>query len=102
MDPSEFGMRSRKNNKPVLAWTFLVTLLASNGMLRLTGGLSGSLRQRKRVLSRHLQATFGLADDPIRWVEAEQSYFTSFVAADDRSKADKEQWRRELANRRRR
>ena len=102
MDPSDFGMRSGKNSKPVLAWKFFTHLLAGDGTLKLHGDLTPSLRQQKVALSRHLQATFGLADDPIRWVAAEQSYITAFVAADDRPKAEKERWRQEMAGRRRR
>lgn len=102
MDPGDFGMRSGTNAKPITAWTFFISLLAGGGSLEPSGGSSPSLRQQKGFLSRHLQATFGLADDPIRWVRAEQAYVTAFVAADDRPKAEKERWRQEMAGRRRR
>ncbi len=99
MDPGDFGMRSGKNNKPVLAWTFFTALLANGGRVGLNGGPSVSQRKQKGALSRHLQATFGLADDPIRWVPAEQSYITAFVAADDRPKAERDRWMREVTGR---
>lgn len=35
MDPGDFGMRSGKNNKPVLAWTFFTLLIAHGGRLEL-------------------------------------------------------------------
>lgn len=102
MDPGGFGMRSGTNAKPITAWTFFISLLAGGGSVKLAGGSSPSLRQQKRALSRHLQATFGLADDPIRWVRAEQAYVTAFVAADDRPKAERERWMREVMGRARR
>lgn len=102
MDPGDFGMRSRTNAKPITGWSFFISLLAGGGSVKLAGGSSPSLRQQKRALSRHLQATFGLADDPIRWVPAEQAYVTAFVAADDRPKAEKDRWRQQMTSRRRR
>jgi len=102
MDPGDFGMRSRKNGKPTVAWTFFTLLLAFGGRLRLSDGPSVSQRKQKEAVSHHLQATFGLAGDPISWLPTERSYVTSFVAADGRTKAEREIWNQEILGNRRR
>ena len=51
---------------------------------------------------RHLQDTFRMEADPIIWDASQQAYVAAFVARDERPKREREQWLRELAERRRR
>lgn len=85
MDPVDFGMKSKKNAKPTSAWTLFVAIVATQGVLRPHGGAPAErVKKQKQVLAKHLQATFGIQDDPILWDERQRAYVTSFVARDER------------------
>lgn len=103
MDPGEFGMRSAKNAKPTAAWTFFLLLATKGGVLRIDGaGILPSVRKQKEALSRHLQETFCIRSDPVSWDPRQQAYVAAFVARDERQRGEREQWLRDLAQRRRR
>lgn len=103
MDPGEFDMRSAKNAKPVAAWTFFLLLAMNGGVLKIDSStVAPRVRKQKEALSRHLQDTFRMEADPIIWDASQQAYVAAFVARDERPKREREQWLRDLAERRRR
>ncbi|MBU8540880.1 hypothetical protein [Falsiroseomonas tokyonensis] len=90
MDPADFGMKSRKNAKPIAAWTMFVTIAAAHGTLKLDGGAPAErVKKQKQILSEHLQATFGIPGDPILWDERQRAYVASFVVRDERPLAER-------------
>jgi hypothetical protein len=103
MDPGDFDMRSAKNAKPTAAWTFFLLLTMNGGLLKIDGSaIAPRVRKQKEALSRHLQETFGIESDPITWDTSQQAYAATFVVRDERPKREREQWLRDLAERRRR
>lgn len=103
MDPGDFDMRSAKNAKPVAAWTIFLLLAMGGGILKIEGrSIPSRVRKQKEALSRHLQETFRIAPDPITWDASQQAYIAAFVARDERPKREREQWLRDMAERRRR
>ncbi len=103
MDPVDFDMRSAKNAKPTAAWAFFLFLAMNDGVLKIDGSaIAPRVRKQKEALSRHLQDTFGIASDPIVWDTSQQAYVAAFVARDERPRREREQWVRDLAERRRR
>ena len=86
LDPGDLGMRSDKNNKPTLAWTFFVALAEARGILAPHSGKPiGRVRKQKQTLSAHLQTTFGIDADPIVWDRRQRAYVTAFTVTDNRS-----------------
>lgn len=103
MDPGDFDMRSAKNAKPTAAWTFFLLLAMNGGALKIEGrSIAPRVRKQKEALSRHLQDTFGIDSDPMHWDASQQAYVAAFVVRDERPKREREQWLRDLAERRRR
>jgi hypothetical protein len=95
MDPVDFGMKSKKNAKPTTAWTLFIAIVAGQGVLQPRGAASAAqVKKQKQVLAKHLQATFGIQDDPILWDERQRAYVTSFVARDERPLDERDPSRR--------
>jgi hypothetical protein len=85
LDPGELGMRSGKNNRPTLAWTFLVSLAECGGALSVRDrSKEASFRKQKEHLSRHLRDAFGLTEDPLPWDTTRGAYVARFMIRDDR------------------
>ena len=101
MDPGDFAMRSAKNAKATAAWTFFLLLATQGGILSIPGGtIPPRARKQKEALSRHLQETFGLSEDPIPWDARQRAYVAAFVLRDERPKREREQWLREAGGQR--
>lgn len=101
LDPGDFDMRSAKNAKATAAWTFFLLLATQGGTLSIRGGaIPPRARKQKEALSRHLQETFGLSDDPIPWDTRQRAYVAAFVLRDERPKREREQWLREAEGQR--
>ena len=92
MDPSAFGMRSKKNHTVTYAWTTLRGIAIANGrMASQDATRAGKIQKQKQELSKRLKATFGLIDEPIPWSKRENAYIPRFVLRDDRPMAEKRQ-----------
>lgn len=89
LDPGDLGMRSAKNSKPTLAWTFFVLLAEGRGTLSPHNRQPiARLRKQKQSLSERLRSTFGVDADPIAWDSRQHAYVTAFTVSDERSKSE--------------
>lgn len=85
LEPDDLGMKSRKNGRPIVAWTLLQVLAKANGRFSWESkGASRRVPKHKQLLTERLQEVFGLSDDPVPWRTAEKAYVTQFRIRDSR------------------
>ena len=99
-EPDHLGMKSAKNGKPTLAWTYLKALALQGGRLPTHPGKiadTAKHQKQKQVLSQALRFAFGIADDPLHTVGRE--YVACFtVNADDLRQGKQGQAQRKFAD----
>jgi hypothetical protein len=83
-EPEQFGMKSKKNGRPTLAWTVLQSLARQAGTLTWKDAKpSIQIKKQKQLLSNQLRKAFGILGDPITWHAPQRAYQSRFAIRDN-------------------